>query len=150
MPKRRNKIRTTFEFEFADLHSIVTTRVFPYHHHNKQPHALESGAIIYLSLNDPARREEKGTRREKMSDLKVSRMTSYATTVVVVLPNSSITKRWPVRLRRNTRRCTGKTYGEVEVTSINGFSTRERRRCRRWRRTQSTTSRLIASCSQII
>ena len=57
-----------------------------------------------------------------MSDLKVCKvMTSYATTVVVVLPNSSNYKTLARATEKKHSEVYGKTYGEVEVTSINGF-----------------------------
>ena len=57
-----------------------------------------------------------------MSDLKVCKvMTSYATTVVVVLPNSSNYKTLARAIEKKHSEVYGKTYGEVEVTSINGF-----------------------------
>ena len=71
---KQKKLEQLLNLNWRFFIIIVTTRVFPYHHHNKQPHALESGGdSLSLFERSCAKRRERDEGERKCLTSKYAR-----------------------------------------------------------------------------
>ena len=71
---KQKKLEQLLNLNWRFFIIIVTTRVFPSHHHNKQPHALESGGdSLSLFERSCAKRKERDEEERKCLTSKYAR-----------------------------------------------------------------------------